>query len=99
MQVKEEKLKDSRVKLTIVLEPKELVLSYREAYDKVASDVNVQGFRPGKAPFAIIAEKIGHNKLLNEGIDTAVRNSYQKAGCLSAFLFYKLQLFSLGRMI
>jgi trigger factor len=77
MKIKLEKQKNSRVKLEIVLEPEELVRYYRQAYEKIAAGVEISGFRPGKAPYKIIAAKVGHNKLLNDGLDLAVRESYQ----------------------
>ena len=79
MEIKLEKLKNSRIKLEIVLKPEELVKYYRQAYEKVAAGVEISGFRPGKAPYKIIAAKVGHNKLLNDGLDLAVRESYQSA--------------------
>lgn len=79
MKTKLEKQKNSRVKLEIVITPEELAKYYRKAYEKVAASVEVSGFRPGKAPYKIIAAKIGYNKLLNEGLDLAVRESYQDA--------------------
>lgn len=79
MKVEVKKEKNSRVKLSVALKPEELVKYYRAAYEKVAEGVEVSGFRPGKAPFKIILAKVGSNKLLNEGLDLAVRESYQKA--------------------
>ena len=79
MKVKLEKQKNSRIKLEIKIEPEELVKYYRQAYEKLAASVEIPGFRAGKAPYKIIAAKVGYNKLLNEGLDLAVRESYQKA--------------------
>lgn len=79
MQVKLEKQKNSRIKMEVKLTPEELVKYYREAYVKIAEGVEISGFRPGKAPYKIIAAKVGFNKLLSEGLDLAVRESYQIA--------------------
>jgi len=79
MKLTREDLKQSKVKIAVVIEPKELIKYYRSAYEKMAADVSIPGFRPGKAPYKIIAAKLGYNKLLNEGLDLAVRESYQSA--------------------
>ena len=79
MDIKIEKLKKSRVKLTVEVEPKELVKYFRDAYENLAKDVKIDGFRPGKAPFKLIEAKIGHNRLVTEGADHALQGSYPLA--------------------
>lgn len=79
MKISKEDLKESKIKIAIVLEPKELVKHFRVAYEKIATDVSVSGFRPGKAPYKIVVARVGYNKLLSEGIDRAVSESYGEA--------------------
>lgn len=79
MKIERENLAGSKVKLKIEIQPEELVKYYRESYQKIADGVDVAGFRPGKAPFKIVVAKVGYNRLLNEGINTAVTESYGQA--------------------
>ena len=79
MKIQREDLKNSQVKLKIEIGPEKLVKYFRSAYEKIAADVSVSGFRPGKAPYKIIVARVGYNKLLSEGIDRAISESYAKA--------------------
>lgn len=79
MKTKTENLKESRVKLEVVIEPKELAVYFRGAFDKIAASIKLDGFRAGKAPYKIIEAAAGYNRLLSEGIDQALRESYPKA--------------------
>ncbi len=79
MKIQKEDLKKSKVKLVIDVEPSELVGYYRKTYEKIASDVKIDGFRAGKAPYKMIEGVVGYNRLLAEGLDEAMNMSYQMA--------------------
>jgi len=79
MEAKVENLKNSKVKLTITVSPKEMVRYFSEVYIKLAPTVKLDGFRPGKAPKKLIEETIGITRLMSEALDTAVQESYYKA--------------------
>ena len=79
MQVKKEILKQSKVKLTIEVTPKELAGYFRTVYEAMASDVKIDGFRAGKAPYKMIEGVVGYNKLLGNGLDEALNKTYQLA--------------------
>lgn len=79
MKIGRENLKNSQVKLKIEVKPEKLVEYFRAAYEKIAAGVSVPGFRSGKAPYKIVLARVGNNKLLSEGIDRAVSESYAQA--------------------
>ena len=79
MKIQKEDLKKSKVKLTIEVEPGELVQYYRAVYEKLAPSVKIDGFRAGKAPYKMIEGVLGYNRLLSEGLDEAMNKSYQLA--------------------
>jgi len=79
MEVKFEKMKESKVKFNITLEPKELVKYIEHAFDHAGKDVKLPGFRPGKAPRAMIESSVGISRILSEAIDMAINESYMKA--------------------
>jgi len=68
-----EKLSPTRVKLHITVSPEELKPSIQHAYEHIARDVQVPGFRKGKVPAPIIDQRIGRGAVIehavNEGLD------------------------------
>ena len=79
MDIKIEEQKNSSIKLTIEIEPKELAKYFRESYEKLAPEVKVSGFRPGKAPYKMVESALGYNRLYSEGLELAVQKSYMEA--------------------
>ncbi|GAA1736925.1 trigger factor [Microbacterium paludicola] len=68
-----EKLSPTRVKLHITVSPEELKPSIQHAYEHIAQDVQVPGFRKGKVPAPIIDQRVGRGAVMehavNEGLD------------------------------
>jgi trigger factor len=68
-----EKLSPTRAKLTISVTPEELKPSIEHAYEHIAEQINVPGFRKGKVPPPIIDQRVGKAAVLehavNEGLD------------------------------
>ncbi len=79
MKVEKENLAKSKVKLSIVVEPKELAQYFRATFDRLASGVKIDGFRSGKAPYQMVVGAVGYNRLLAEGLDEALGQSYNQA--------------------
>jgi len=88
-----ETLSPTRVKLHITVTPEELKPSITHAYEHIAQDVQVPGFRKGKVPAPIIDQRIGRAAVMehavNEGLDRFYReavteNSVQVIGRPSA---------------
>jgi trigger factor len=49
------------------------------AYKKVATQVNIPGFRKGKVPAAMIDQRVGRGTVIDEAINTALPEFYGKA--------------------
>lgn len=68
-----EKLSPTRVKLHITVSPEELQPSIAHAYEHIAQDVQIPGFRKGKVPAPIIDQRVGRGAVIehavNEGLD------------------------------
>ncbi|HWV49199.1 MAG TPA: trigger factor [Microbacterium sp.] len=68
-----EKLTPTRVKLSITVTPEDLKPSIKHAYEHIAQDVQIPGFRKGKVPAPIIDQRIGRGAVIehavNEGLD------------------------------
>ncbi|MCX6810695.1 MAG: trigger factor [Candidatus Berkelbacteria bacterium] len=76
MKVKKEDLKKGKFKLTITVEPAEIVKYYKLTYDNLAKDVKIAGFRAGKAPRKMIEESVGITRLLSESLDSIIQQQY-----------------------
>ncbi|SDR32979.1 trigger factor [Thermostaphylospora chromogena] len=74
-----EELSPTRVKLTVEVPFEELDESMKAAYKKVAQQVRVPGFRPGKVPARIIEQRFGRAVVLEETLNDAVPKLYGKA--------------------
>jgi trigger factor len=79
MQARVEKLPKNKIKLTISVEPKELISHFKHAYSHAAPTVKIDGFRPGKAPRELIESTVGVTRLLSEGLDMAINKAYIEA--------------------
>ncbi len=74
-----EELSPTRVKLTVEVPFKELESSLQAAYKKVAQQVRVPGFRPGKVPARIIEQRFGRAVVLEETLNDALPKLYGQA--------------------
>ncbi|GAA4557970.1 trigger factor [Planotetraspora kaengkrachanensis] len=74
-----EELSPTRVKLTVEVPFKELEPSLQAAYKKVAQQVRVPGFRPGKVPARIIEQRFGRAVVLEETLNDALPKLYGQA--------------------
>ncbi|MBB2974562.1 trigger factor [Microbacterium endophyticum] len=74
-----ETLTPTRVKLHITVTPDELKPSIAHAYEHIAQDIQVPGFRKGKVPAPIIDQRVGRGAVIehavSEGLDTFYREA------------------------
>jgi trigger factor len=74
-----ETVSETRVKLTVAVEPAELKPSLDAAYKKIAQQVRVPGFRQGKVPPPIIDRQVGRAVVVEEAINDAIPRFYTDA--------------------
>ncbi|MCD0452849.1 trigger factor [Actinocorallia sp. API 0066] len=74
-----EELTPTRVKLTIEVPFEELKPSLDKAYKELAKQVRLKGFRPGKAPAALIDQYVGRGAVLQEAVNDALPGLYGAA--------------------
>lgn len=79
MRVEVERLPESQVQLQIEIDPDALGLAVGQAYQRLAGKYRVPGFRPGKAPRAVLERAIGPEVLLTEAADIAINDAYSQA--------------------
>jgi trigger factor len=79
LKVSTEKIPDSQVLMTIEVEPERLEEARGKALRKLAPRAKVPGFRPGKAPPAMIQRYLGEERILDEALDALVPVVYREA--------------------
>lgn len=79
MKVTLERLPESRVQLDIEIDADRLERSLDSAYKRIAAKSRFPGFRPGKAPRAVVERAVGRQGLIREAIDRLVPDAYNEA--------------------
>ncbi|MGH9021558.1 MAG: trigger factor [Acidimicrobiia bacterium] len=74
-----EELEDNKVRLTVAVPAGEFEKAVEAASRKVAREVRVPGFRPGKAPRRVIEARLGIAALREQALRDAVPDYYEQA--------------------
>lgn len=74
----------TRVRFNVEVPFDELKPDFDRAYKKIAQQVRIPGFRPGKAPARVIDARLGRGVVLDEVINTVVPAKYDEAVSASA---------------
>lgn len=72
MTSKIEKLKQSHIKVSITADATDLSHALEHALHHSTANVQVKGFRPGKAPMQLLIERVGKARILSEVVDHAL---------------------------
>ncbi len=68
-----------QVELTITVDEKEVAKAFNQAVKRIATQVNIPGFRKGKAPRKVLEAQYGVDAIKGEAFDILVNSSYGKA--------------------
>ncbi len=69
----------SRVVLDIEVPPEEMAPEIEQAFRRIARQVRIPGFRPGKAPSAMVERAVGRPRVLDEALNPLVSKAYRDA--------------------
>jgi len=72
MQSQLEKLPQARTKVTVILDSTERTTAEEKALQTLSQSMKLPGFRPGKAPLAVLREKVTETQLLEETVRAAL---------------------------
>ena len=75
MQVTKKDLEKSQSELTIEMTPEEFQPFIEKGAQKISEKVKIEGFRPGKAPLAILKQKVGEMTILEEAAHQAIHKT------------------------
>ncbi len=79
MKVSVEKLPSSEAVLDVEVTWDEMQKASDKAYRKIVQQVNVPGFRKGKAPRSIVERQVGKDYIYTEGLDDLITEVYRNA--------------------
>ncbi|WP_020666329.1 trigger factor [Amycolatopsis nigrescens] len=74
-----EQLSPTRVKINVEVPFDELKPNFDRAYRKIAQQVRIPGFRPGKAPARVLESRIGRAPVLDEVVNEVIPAKYMEA--------------------
>ncbi len=69
---------DGRVVLEIEVSPEEMAPEIDAAFRKLAARVRVAGFRPGRAPTALVERVVPRSQVLEQALQPILRRAYQE---------------------
>lgn len=78
MQKNVKKLENCRTEITITFEEKEWKDAQKAAFDKLAKNVEIKGFRKGHAPEQLVKERINQAEVMNSALDALLQDAYTK---------------------
>ena len=78
MERKVTKLEHSHVQVDVVVDEKTWKDAQEKAFNKLAENVTIDGFRKGKAPKNLVRSKIDQMKVLDEAINALLPKAYQE---------------------
>ncbi|MCR5204912.1 MAG: trigger factor [Lachnospiraceae bacterium] len=79
MNVKTEDLGKNMYKLTVEVEADVFAKAYQQAYQKNKNKIQLQGFRKGKAPLALIEKVYGPEVFYEDAADIVINDTYSQA--------------------
>ena len=71
--------KENIVDLEIIIPAKDAAEAYNRAVNKISQHVNIDGFRKGKAPRAIVEKRVGTERIKVEAIETLMPSAISNA--------------------
>jgi trigger factor len=77
--VKLENLEKNQVKLTFTIPQADILPHLEEAAKRLSEKTQIPGFRPGKAGFEVVKNRVGEMKIYEEALETIVRTNFVKA--------------------
>ncbi len=72
------KLENAEVEVTLSFEGEEWATAQQKAFNKIASEVEIKGFRKGKAPLGLVKQRVSDAQVLNEAVDIMVQPNFVK---------------------
>ncbi len=79
MKIDRQDLEDRRVQLTVEVPGERLEAAMHSAARRIGNRTRIPGFRPGKAPYKMIVQKVGEEAVFEEALDSLGQEVYRQA--------------------
>lgn len=79
MNLQTERIENHKARLTVEIEPAQFESAKRKAARKISRQVNIRGFRKGKAPYSRVAQTVGEATIIEEAVDSLTQEIYRQA--------------------
>ena len=79
MKVTQEKLPASQIGLEIEIAPEMTKQTYEQVIKKLATSVNIPGFRKGKVPRPILIQRLGTTRIKAAALEELLQDGIEKA--------------------
>ena len=79
MKVDVKKLERGQVELTVELPVEEYQPFLLKAAEKISREVKIAGFRPGKADFELVKQRVGEGEIWQAALEPAVKKTFPQA--------------------
>jgi trigger factor len=74
-----QELGNREVELKIEVDAERLDRAMRQAARRYAREINIPGFRPGRAPYNVVVQRVGEDRLLQDALDQLAPEIYEEA--------------------
>ncbi len=79
MKIETKDLEDRSVQITVEVPPENLESAMRSAARRLSKNTRIAGFRPGKAPYNMIVNKLGEETVFDEALENLGQDLYRQA--------------------
>ena len=79
MNLQTERIENHKARLTVEIDPAHFESAKRKAARKISRQVNIRGFRKGKAPYSRVAQTVGEATIIEETVDDLTQDIYRQA--------------------
>lgn len=79
LNIQTERLDGHKARMTIEIEGKRFDSAKKKAARKISRQVNIRGFRKGKAPYRLVAQRVGEAVIIEEAVEEFGNEIYQQA--------------------
>ena len=79
MKINKTQPKASEIELALEVSPEEYQPYLTKAATRLSKNIKIEGFRPGKAPYEIVKQKVGEMDIYQEALDDIISHFYWQA--------------------
>jgi trigger factor len=79
LNVQTEPLQNHTARMVVEVDPDRLAKAKNAAAQKISKQLNIPGFRKGKAPYRVVAQWVGENSIVDEAMEIVSNDVYKAA--------------------